>query len=37
MTFKFSDYTIAVRLEGAIARTSKIYRYTIVPKTRPNA
>lgn len=34
-TFKFSDYTVAVRLEGPIALTTETYRYTIVLKDKP--
>lgn len=34
-TFKFSDYTVAVRLEGPIALATETYRYTIVLKDKP--
>ena len=34
-TFKFSDYAVAVRLEGPIALTTETYRYTIVLKDKP--
>lgn len=34
-TFKFSDYTVAVRLEGPIALATETYRYTIMLKDKP--
>ena len=34
-SFKFSDYTVAVRLEGPIALATETYRYTIVLKDKP--
>lgn len=34
-SFKFSDYTVAVRLEGPIALATETYRYTIGLKDKP--
>lgn len=34
-SFKFSDYTVAVRLEGPIALATETYRYTIRLKDKP--
>src|SRR3546814_13936664 len=34
-SFKFSDYTVTVRLEGPIALATETYRYTIVLKDNP--
>ncbi|KGM53139.1 hypothetical protein N799_11570 [Lysobacter arseniciresistens ZS79] len=34
-SFKFSDYTVTVRLEGPIALATETYRYTIVLKDKP--
>lgn len=34
-SFTFSDYTVAVRLEGPIALATETYRYTIVLKDKP--
>lgn len=34
-SFKFSDYSVAVRLEGPIALATETYRYTIVLKDKP--
>lgn len=34
-SFKFSDYTVAVRLEGPLALATETYRYTIVLKDKP--
>jgi len=36
-SFKFSDYTVAVRLEGPIALATETYRYTIVLKDKPES
>lgn len=34
-SFKFSDYTVAVRLEGPIALATETYRYSIRLKDKP--
>jgi uncharacterized protein (TIGR02246 family) len=35
-SFRFSDYVVDVRLEGAIALATETYRYTIVLKDKPD-
>ena len=32
-SFKFSDYKVAIRVEGPLALATETYRYRIVPKT----
>lgn len=34
-SFKFSDYSVSVRLEGPVALATETYRYTIVLKDKP--